>query len=121
MTAKRDRFLLDCGIDDSTPWTDDVRHVLYANVVSFLRSGGMFSWTDWAHMSPETCAITEEAGRSVKGEQMAALAQHVANALRSPVAAPEPPPDPKADRVRLCLEQAAAREAARLSGEELDE
>lgn len=116
MSERRDRFMLDCGVDDAKPWNDGAAEILHANFVAFFRAGGVLSWTDWAHMAPKTCEIAEAAGRAVKGEQMQAMAKFVAAQLVGPSPAPVDAPDPTGERIRARLEQATAEASAAVAG-----
>lgn len=115
-----DRFDLDLGLVAGGEPTEETRALKRGNFVSFLRAGGVFSWSDWLAMNDETCQIAEEAGRGVKGEQMQAVALHVVAALRGPVAAqdaPKPPDARRDDFVRGALERAVS-EAVKAPAEE---
>ncbi len=108
MTVQRDRFLLDMGIPDTETAPAEYREHVLANFLSFLRAGGVFSWSDWATMSPATCEVAEEAGRTVRGEQMAWQALQIAAALgvrQEPPAAPTRREEAEDARIRRELEE----------------
>lgn len=105
VSVTRDRFLLDCGVNDRAEFDDAARELVFGNFVAFLQAGGVFSWADWASMSDATCELAQRAGQAVKAEELATLARLVGAVLVG-----EPEPDQEEASIHDGLERAVALE-----------
>ena len=63
-----DRVIADLGIAAVEDLSDEARDHLTDEMEAFLRSGGVFSWTEWGTLTSETQDAARTAGNRIRWE-----------------------------------------------------
>lgn len=77
---KLDWFSADLGMAEVEEFTDEALELLSRRADSFLRGGGVLSWSEWRMASDATRAAFSDAGDAIRAEH----AILTATAIRSP-------------------------------------